>query len=89
MPPPSPTLSTPPPRHTQKVDKLIAHLAASHQPLMSEYMIEVFGITAAADTVVGDAMLRGVRWAAAPAMSWFGRPECTLVVQGGEGIAWW
>jgi hypothetical protein len=38
----------------------LAHLAVDHHLLMSEYMIQVFGLSAAGDTLVGDAMLRGV-----------------------------
>jgi len=46
-----------------KVDAFIAHLVVGHHLVMSDYEIEVFGLRGAADTLVGDAMLRGVRCA--------------------------
>jgi hypothetical protein len=49
------------PRRPQ-ADALMAHLAGGHHLLMVEYNLAVFGLERAADTLVGDAMTRGVRW---------------------------
>jgi hypothetical protein len=45
----------------QQADALLAHLIAGHHLLMSEYEMQVFGLAGAAETMVGDAMIRGIR----------------------------
>jgi hypothetical protein len=46
-----------------QADSLMAHWVAGHHGVMTEYMLMVLGLQHAGDTLVGDAMLRGIRWA--------------------------
>ncbi|KIZ06029.1 hypothetical protein MNEG_1936 [Monoraphidium neglectum] len=44
----------------EKADSLMAHWVAGHHGVMTEYMLMVLGLQHAGDTLVGDAMLRGI-----------------------------